>query len=138
MELMYLWTLKIYFDDEKKLPKTIFLGILHPSSFLNKKERYQTQSSCHPTLSNLRSNIYMRKMNEDINIISQTRVIIFLITNALHKLWISLSLPLFFSCLIVALETTKSFQHYNLLHVLTFFKWLNVNHFANHISSLRT
>lgn len=41
--------------QSKNLPKTIFLGNLHPSSFLNMKEHFQTHTFHHPTLSNLAS-----------------------------------------------------------------------------------
>jgi hypothetical protein len=38
----------------KKLPKTIFWGMLHPNSFRNMKEHFEIQTFHHPTLSNLK------------------------------------------------------------------------------------
>ena len=45
---------KVRYGKILHLPKTIFWGTLHPSSFLSKREHFQTQTFHHPTLSNLK------------------------------------------------------------------------------------
>lgn len=52
---------------DKSLPRTIFLGMLHPNSFQNKKGHFETQIFHHPTLSNLRFQLNLRQWLEKMH-----------------------------------------------------------------------